>query len=305
MVAGGSRKRVGDMAQNPGWIVTDGDEPRRQQKKVCHASRFFVVLGVVLLGIILVPVLLVGGIWFVLALTTADYVADVSHQQAPAHLDSELSVEARAKQLKFKAEQIDSEVKANSEKLVKLDVDIKNREQEVAALKQDQTQRKAEISTLANRLQNEREKVPASDKKKLENQLEAAVSAYEAKDAKIKNLEAVIAAKRETLEAAQQKTGEMREQRAQLKTAIQNLENRLAVVDLKTQPALSDSQSEELKAIIKDIENKLAEQELQAENYRKFGVAPDKDNQSAPDALDRAKKILDPDDEKKPAPMPK
>jgi len=253
-----------------------------------------IAVGAVMLGLV------------ILYYTPVASLVKVAWNDTTSWLDSQVPVETRIKQLKLKADQLDGEIKANCDKLAKMEMEIRGLEQQVASLKTDQSKRKAEITAKAEQLRSANEKVSLRDKTKLTNELDVAVSAYEVKDIKIKSLQDMIVAKRETLDAAQKKVADMRDLKDQLYLTIAKLETRKELVDIKTQQSqiqVSDSLMSECNALAKKIDDQLTERELQVENYKKFGVAGDngtviteKEAKPAKDVLLRVNKILADDD---------
>jgi chromosome segregation ATPase len=253
-----------------------------------------IAVGAVMLGLV------------ILYYTPVASLVKVAWNDTTSWLDSQVPVETRIKQLKLKADQMDGEIKANCDKLAKMEMEIRGLEQQVASLKNDQSTRRTEITAKAEKLRNLNEKVSLRDKTKLTNELDVAVSSYEVKDVKIKSLQDMIAAKKETLEAAQKKVGDMRDLKDQLYLTIAKLETRKELVDIKTQQSqiqVSDSLMSECNALAKKIDDQLTERELQAKNYEKFGVAGDngtvlteKEAKPAKDVLQRVNRILAEDD---------
>jgi chromosome segregation ATPase len=253
-----------------------------------------IAVGAVLLGLV------------ILYYTPVASLVKVAWNDATGWLDSQVPVETRIKQLKLKADQMDTEIKANCDKLAKMEMEIRGLEQQVASLKTDQSNRKKDIVAKAEQLRNVGERVALRDKTKLTNELDVALSAYEVKDIKIKSLQDMVAAKRETLDAAQRKVADMRDQKDQLYLTIAKLETRKELVDIKTQQSqiqVSDNLMSECNALAKKIDDQLTERELQVENYKKFGVAGDngtviteKDSKPTKDVLQRVSKVLADDD---------
>jgi len=250
-----------------------------------------IAVGAVMLGLV------------VLYYTPVASLVKVAWNDTTGWLDSQVPVETRIKQLKLKADQMDGEIKVNCDKLAKMEMEIRNLEQQVASLKGDQATRKAEITAKADKLRNlDGVKVALRDKTRLTNELDVAVSSYEVKGIKIKSLQDMIAAKRETLDAAQKKVGDMRELKDQLYLKIAQVETRKELVDIKTQQSqiqVNDSLMSECNALAKKIDDQLTERELQVENYKKFGVTGDngtvvteRESKPAKDVLQRVNKIL-------------
>jgi chromosome segregation ATPase len=249
-----------------------------------------IAVGAVLLGLVIV------------SYTHLPSLCHVKWNDATAWLDRQVPIETKIKQLRVETDKIDNEIKANLGKLAKLEVETQNLEQNVVALKNEQTDRKAEIARLATDLEKKSEQVAGNRKdiKPLTSKLDLAVSTYEVKDAKLKNLESLLTAKRQTLEAAHQKISAMKDQRDELRVTIAKLETRKELVDIKTQQStvqFSDSKIADCNRLAKEIGDQLSEKEIYADNLRKFGFmdgtpAAEKEGKNVKDVLKSAKKVL-------------
>jgi chromosome segregation ATPase len=255
-----------------------------------------IAVGAVLLGLVIV------------CYTSLPSLAHVKWNESCAWLDRQVPIETKIKQLRIETDKIDQEIKANLSKLAKLEVETQNLEQNAVALREDQVKRKSEIASLAKDLEKKSQEVAfKKDTKALASQLDLAINTYEAKDAKLKNMENLLAAKRQTLEAAHQKISSMKDQRDEIRIAIAKLETRKELVDIKTQQStiqFSDSKIVECNRLVKDINNQLSLQEKELELNQKYGysdnkaVAAEKDAKNVREVLNAAKKVLSDDDEK-------
>jgi chromosome segregation ATPase len=255
-----------------------------------------IAVGAVLLGLVIV------------CYTSLPSLAHVKWNETCAWLDRQVPIETKIKQLRLETDKIDNEIKANLSKLAKLEVETQNLEQQAVALREDQGKRKAEMVRLTDDLEKKmREVAIKKDTKALTNQLDGAITTYQAKDAKLKNMETLLAAKRQTLEAAHQKISAMKDQRDEIRLAIAKLETRKELVDIKTQQStvqFSDSQISKCHQLIKDINDQLSYAEKEDELNQKYGYADHKaaaaeqDAKNVRDVLSAAKKVLSDDDDK-------
>jgi chromosome segregation ATPase len=255
-----------------------------------------IAVGAVLLGLVIV------------CYTSLPSLAHVKWNDTCAWFDRQVPIETKIKQLRVETDKIDNEIKANLSKLAKLEVETQNLEQNVVALRDDQGKRKGEIARQKVDLERKMEEVAIKkDTKALASQLELTVNTYEAKDAKLKNMENLLAAKRQTLEAAHQKISAMKDQRDEIRIAIAKLETRKELVDMKTQQStiqFSDTKIVECNRLVKDINNQLSLQEKELELNQKYGyednkaVAAEKDAKNVREVLNAAKKVLTDDDDK-------
>ncbi len=248
-----------------------------------------IAVGAVLLGLVVVTY------------TSLPSLAHVKWNDGMAWLDRQVPVETQIKQLRLETDKIDAEIKGNLGKLAKMAVETENLEQNVVALKDEQSKRRGTISTMAKGLEDQTVKV--SNRAELngkKNQLDTAVSTYEVKKEKLKSLESLLAAKRQTLEAAHEKIGAMKEQRDSLRVTIAKLESRKELVDIKTQQCqiqVSNSTINDCNVLAKKINDRLSEEEKLADLSTKYGysdspVAVEKDTKSVKDVLTNAKKVL-------------
>jgi len=254
-----------------------------------------IAVGAVLLGLVIV------------GYTSLPSLIHVKWNDTCAWLDRQVPIETQIKQLRLQVDKIDNEIKANLGSLAKMEVETQNLEQNVVALKGDQGERRAKIASLAKDVENVPVKETSREKNAKVNQLDLLNSTYEVKDAKLKSMESLLAAKRQTLEAAHQKISAMKDQRDTLRVTIAKLESRVELVSIKTQQSqiqINDSKIAECNAMVKKINDRLSEEEAKAELYSKYGYseAPavaDKNAKNVQEVLKSAKNILKDDQDDK------
>jgi len=252
-----------------------------------------ITVGAVLLGLVIVTY------------TSLPSLVQVKWHDGMAWFERQVPIETQIKQLKMQVDKIDNEIKGNIDKLAKMEVETKNLEQSVVVLREDQAKRKIDIAAQAKALETKSERVARRDLQSMTSKLDLENTKYDVKAAKLKGLEGLLAAKRETLEAAHRKIGEMRDQRDQLYVSIQKLETRKELVDIKTQNCqiqVSDGTLNECNALLKKINDRLTEEEFKADDYQKYGYGektstPEKDAKSVQDVLEKAKTILKDDEQ--------
>jgi chromosome segregation ATPase len=253
-----------------------------------------IAVGAVLLGMVVV------------CYTSLPSLIHVKWNDTMAWLDRQVPIETQIKQIKLESEKIDNEIKSNLNKLAKMEVETQNLEQQVVALKDEQAGRKTQMAALAEGLQNVNIKLGLRDHNAKVNELDLLVTNFEVKSVKLKSMEDLLSAKRQTLEAAHQKIGAMKDQRDQLRVSIAKLESRKELVDIKTQQCqvqISDSKINEINALLKKVNDRLNEQEATAALYAKYGYseAPsvaETNAKNAKDVLTRASKVLEAQDDK-------
>jgi chromosome segregation ATPase len=254
-----------------------------------------IAVGAVLLGLVIV------------SYTSLPSLAHVKWNDGMAWLDRQVPIETQIKQLRLETDKIDNEIKANLGKLAKMEVETQNLEQNVAALDAEQTTRRAAISAMATSLEDQTVKVSNRDLNGKKNQLELAVSTYEVKKEKLKSLKSLLAAKRQTLEAAHEKIGAMKEQRDNLRVTIAKLESRKELLDIKTQQSqiqVSNSKINECNALAKKISDRLNEEDRVAQLYDKYGFSEnpavaEKNSKSVKEVLSAAREALNDDQDDK------
>jgi phage shock protein A len=247
-----------------------------------------IAVGAVLLGMVVV------------CYTSLPSLIHVKWNDSMAWLDRQVPIETQIKQIKLESEKIDTEIKHNIDKLASMEVQTMDLEQHVVALKEDQAGLKKNVARLHGKLEGNLEKVALRDRTAMVNELDLLVSSYEVKNEKLKSMESLLFAKRQTLEAAHQKIGAMKDQRDQLRISIAKLESRKELVDIKSQQCqvqISDSKINEINALLKKVNDRLNEQETKAALYSKYGYseAPavaDTTAKNATVVLDHAKKVL-------------
>jgi len=218
-----------------------------------------------------------------------------------------MPIETKIQQLRLETDKIDNEIKANLGKLAKLEVETEKLEQNVGLLRNNQANRKKDIYAIATKLETKTGQISKKDLRCLTNQLDLAVNTYQVKDAKLKSMEKLLDAKRQTLEAAHQKISAMKDQRDELRVTIAKLETRKELVDIKTQQStieISDSRITHCRQLANDINTQLSEKEkyadLQAQyGYSDKGVIAEKDAKNVQEVLKSAKRVVSDDQDDK------
>jgi chromosome segregation ATPase len=255
-----------------------------------------IAVGAVLLGLVIA------------CYTSLPSLAHVKWNDTCAWFDRQVPIETQIKSLRLQADKVDKEIKANLNKLAKMEIEVRDLEHNVAALRQDQGKRKEDLSAKADALEKRSERMSRKDLRSQTNEVEALVNTYEVKNAKLKSMDSLLTAKRETLEAAHQKISAMKEQRDQLFVNIQKLETRKELVDIKTQQTqiqVSDSTLIECNLLLKKIDDQISEREKVSELYRKYGYSDEpaavaeKDAKNVSAVLKAAKEVLKDDGDEK------
>jgi hypothetical protein len=254
-----------------------------------------IAVGAVLLGLVIV------------CYTSLPSLVHVKCNDVFSWMDRQVPIETKIKQLRLETDKIDNEIKANLGKLAKLEVETQDLEQKVVVLRTEQADRKKDISAMATKLETKTEQDSKKDLRGLTNQLDLAVNTYQVKDAKLKSMEKLLDAKRQTLEAAHQKISSMKDQRDELRVTIAKLETRKELVDIKTQQStieISDSRITHCRQLANDINTQLSEKEhfadLQAQyGYSDKAVIAEKDAKNVQEVLKSAKNVLKDDQDDK------
>jgi len=254
-----------------------------------------IAVGAVLLGLVIV------------CYTSLPSLVHVKCNDVFSWMDRQVPIETKIKQLRLETGKIDKEINDNLGKLAKLEVETEKLEQGVVTLRIEQADRKKDVSAMATKLETKTEQVSKKDLRGLTDQLDLAVKTYEAKDAKLKNMESLLVAKRKTLEAAHQKISAMKDQRDELRVTIAKLETRKELVDIKTQQStieISDSQISRCKQLANDINTQLSEREHLADLRDQYGlsdkaVIAEKDAKNVQEVLKSAKNVLKDDQDDK------
>jgi len=250
-------------------------------KKLCIA------VGAVLVGLLIISFTSVGA------------VMKVKWDETQKYLDSKVPPEAKLKQLNGEIDQIDKDIKKNLDKIASMQVECNKLDDQVAKLREQQTKNRDDIVSLKTTLQSDvKSGAPETVRK-----LESAVNSYEVRKIELRNKEQLLAAKKEAIELAHQRIGQMREQKDELRLTAVKLEARLEQAKLSRveDPVnMDDSHLKKGQAIADDLDRQLSKAEEKAKLFEQYGYNTEKGNgklapktKTASEILDAANKALE------------
>jgi chromosome segregation ATPase len=232
----------------------------------------------------------------------------VMWKDARQAVERQVPPEVQIRQLQVEVDKIDRDIKDNLSKLARQEVDCEALDANVASLKDAQAALKAEIVAMAASLDAKTDKVAFKGKPistgALARKLDNATTLYESKRGELKSKEQLLGSKKQALEAAHARIGEMRDQKDKLRVTVGQLEARLQLARLnatRTNVELDDSQVTRCKQLADSIAKRLALEEKEQELQSQYGFRAElphmeKDAKPTADVLKAAKKALEEDE---------
>jgi chromosome segregation ATPase len=243
--------------------------------------------------------------------TSIGSLVQVWWHDAKQAVERQVPLEVQIRQLAVEVGKIDADIKKNLSRLAHQEVETQKLEEDVVALKDNQAALKAEITAMTKGLESNAELVSLGTKNvragTLARQLDGAVARYERTKAEVKTKEKLLGSKKEALEAAHARIGEMHSQKEQLRTTIADLETRLQLARLEATRKnagieFDDSQVARCKQLANQIRDRLSEQEAEQRLDVQYGYGNPipKFDETKPtvDVLKAAKKALQDDDDR-------
>jgi len=219
--------------------------------------------------------------------------------------------ETQLQQLRHETQKIDQDIKKNVGKLAVQEVEVTRLEASLNKMTDNQKDLRAEIVAMDKALDSKDTKVSYNGhtfrQSELASRLDSKRSEYERTKTEIKSREQVLASKRQMLDLAHQRIGEMRKQKEALSVDIAKLEARIEKIKLKQVDcpvSMDDSQANKCRAMADNLDRQLAEEEKRAELLEKFGYEKESNSQSVreektvDEIRQAAKKALQDDDDK-------
>jgi len=215
--------------------------------------------------------------------TSIGSLAQVWWHDAKQAVERQVPPEVQIKQLNVEVNKIDADIKRNLSNLAKQEVDTQKLDEDVAFLKESQATLKSEIAAMTKGLDTNTERVSIAGKEfrasYLARKLDGAVQTYERKKAELKSKEKLLTTKRDALEAAHARIGEMRDQKEQLRVTVANLETRLQLARLNATRNhatvdFDDSQVAKCNQLASEISQRLAVDEKTIELNSQYGYGP-------------------------------
>jgi chromosome segregation ATPase len=263
-------------------------------KKLCLA------VGAVTVGLLLI------------SFTSARSIMTVKWHEACNWMDRQVSPEMQLKTLHVEIDKIDKDVKQHVDKIAVLAVEVDRLDAQVVAMKEGQTKMREDIAAMTKLLESNSDKVSFNKHtyraSELSQKLDSTVNAYEIRKADLKNKEQQLSLKRQSLEAAQQRISDMRDQKEKLRVAAAKLETRIETVKVKQVACpieVDDSQVNKCNTIIDKLDKRVAEDEKKLLLYPQFGITTEqekasvvRESKSKEEVIKAAKEALQNDEEK-------
>jgi chromosome segregation ATPase len=222
------------------------------------------------------------------------------------------TVKLSLKDLQAECDRIDKDIKKYLGNLAALEVECERLESKLTALKEQRTKLGEEIAGMLKAVETKAEKVTYNGRtyglSDLAQRLDAKVDDYKSSGASIKTREQLVASKSASLELAQERIRDLRDQKDELRVTIAKLEALIEAGRVKPDAAVEVDAAPFRKS--KDLADKLARQFTAEEKNTEPLKRPDPDPKKAPDrheksideVIQAAKKALRPDEKKdKPA----
>jgi chromosome segregation ATPase len=228
-----------------------------------------------------------------------------------SHWANDVSPEDQLKQLRAETDKIDQDIKKNLGKLAVQEVEAERLEASLNKMKDNQTALRTKITAMNKALDSKETKVSFNNRtyrqSELASRLDSKVSEYERIKTEVKSREEALNSKRQMLELAHQRIGEMRKQKEVLSVDIAKLEARIERIKLKQVDcpvSIDESQVSKCRALADKLDRQLAEEEKKTELLEKYGYEKESNSQSVreektvDEIRQAAKKALQDDDDK-------
>jgi chromosome segregation ATPase len=216
--------------------------------------------------------------------------------------------EVKLKEIKSEVDKIDNEIKKNLSKLAKMEVETKMLDEEVVGLRERQHNLRTDISAMNQKLDGATAKVSFQGQEfrvsDLTRKLDMAVTDYKNTRDRLTSKAALLADKRQALEAAHNRISSMRNQKEELRTLVSKLETEIEVVKQKrteSRVEIDNSQISHCRQLINELQTRLrqdAEETRLLEHYGyKQPTAHPTDNGKTPEEVRKsAREVLNEDD---------
>jgi chromosome segregation ATPase len=238
--------------------------------------------------------------------TSIGSLAQVWWRDAKQAVERQVPPEVQIKRLEVEVNKIDRDIKHNIGRLAQLDVSCQQLDEQVAALRETHKNLRGEIADMTKALDGATDRVSLRGKdlrpRDVARKLERAVASFELKGAELRNKEQLLSLKKQALEAANARIGEMQAQRDQLRDTIAKFEtrlqlNRLAATRMDANIELDDSQLARCKELANEINQRLLVDQKTIEMSVKYGftnpVPGTEETKPTADVLKAAKKALE------------
>jgi len=222
-------------------------------------------------------------------------------------IERQVPPEVQIKQLDVEVGKIDRDIKQNLTRLAAQEVDYQALDANIVALRESQANLRTDIEVMTKGLEDKTERITFKGRNyrigNLTRKLDTTVATYEAMKSELKSKEKLLETKKQALEAAHARIGEMRDQKEKLRVTVGQLEARLQLARLnatRTNVDLDDSQVTRCKQLADEINKRLAmeetEQKLQSEYGYCVPLPKFEDVKPTADVLKAAKKALEEDE---------
>jgi len=262
-------------------------------------KKLFLVVGAIIVGL------------SVISFTGLRSLALVKWHDTRGWLERQVPPETQLKQLQLETDKIDKDIKRHLSKLAAQEVEFERLEANVVSMKEQQTKLRSEVADMTKALDSKEQKVSFNGRvyrpSELAMRLDSLTNTYEIRKTEIKTKEQLLTSKRQSLELAHQRIGEMRDQKEKLRVTVAQLETRIEMVKLKQVDCpieVDGSQVNKCNLLAEKLDKQLAEEEKKTELFHKYGYDNEKktsmlrDERTREEVLQAAKRVLQEDDDK-------
>jgi multidrug efflux pump subunit AcrB len=247
----------------------------------------------------------------VISFTGLSTLLQVKWNESRSWMERQVPPETQLKQLQVETEKIDQDIKKNLGKLAAQKVEAERLEANLNKMKDSQTALREDIAAMTKALDSKETKVSYNGRtyrqSELAMRLEAKVNDYEMRKTEIKTKEQLLAAKLQSLDLANQRMTEMREQKEKLRVTIAKLEARIENVKLQQVDCpfeVDNSQVNKCNVLADKLDRQLAEEEMKTKLYHEYGFDKKKEGsvreeKTIDEIKQAAKKALQNDDDEK------
>jgi len=225
-------------------------------------------------------------------------------------MEDRIPAERRIKQLRVEIGKIDGEVKKAVNGLIKLEVSRNELRDEIRQVEKQRDIHKDEVKAMTTAMESATAQVSFQNRtyrrETFQDKLDRAVQQLNTSKETLKSRQQALESKEESLATLDRRIGRMREKKLELTALADKLETKLEELRLKqleNRIDVDDSKVSECEALYTKIKRKLEEEELKAEKYAKYGLAPsaeatEKARKPVNESLKAAREALDEEDHK-------
>jgi chromosome segregation ATPase len=224
--------------------------------------------------------------------------------ETKAEMEKKVDPETRIKQLKVEISKIDAEIQKYANKQTEQEVDCERFRKQVEAQREKVAKERSTLAAMVDALDSNSNFVTVKGEKltqeEVQNKLDVQRKAYERDRDSLKNREAMLKTREETIRVSDQRIEAIRTRRDQLKQLVADLElslEQLKLKQLENAIVVDNSQVSKCEELYNDIQRRLAVESKLPEVYSRYGITtpnatPEKPEVSREDSLKAAREAL-------------